>query len=72
MKDRVVFMKEMRLQKYLAECGVASRRKAEELISQGRVKVNGETVTQMGKRFPKTMWWKLMESWSKWRKERFI
>jgi len=55
MKDRVVFMKEMRLQKYLAECGVASRRKAEELISQGRVKVNGETVTQMGKRFPKTM-----------------
>jgi len=53
MKDRVVFMKEMRLQKYLAECGVASRRKAEELISQGRVKVNGETVTQMGKGFPK-------------------
>ena len=50
MKDRVVFMKEMRLQKYLAECGVASRRKAEELISQGRVKVNGETVTQMGKK----------------------
>jgi len=43
-------MKEMRLQKYLAECGVASRRKAEELISQGRVKVNGETVTQMGKK----------------------
>ena len=33
----------MRLQKYLAECGVASRRRAEELISAGKVKVNGET-----------------------------
>lgn len=33
----------MRLQKYLSECGAASRRKAEELISQGRVKVNGQT-----------------------------
>ena len=32
---------EVRLQKYLADCGVASRRKAEELILQGKVKVNG-------------------------------
>lgn len=31
----------MRLQKFLSECGVASRRKSEELISQGRVRVNG-------------------------------
>lgn len=31
----------IRLQKYLSECGVASRRKAEEYIAQGRVKVNG-------------------------------
>lgn len=38
----------MRLQKYLADCGVASRRKSEELIRQGRVKVNGRVVTQMG------------------------
>ena len=30
-----------RLQKYLAECGVASRRKSEELIEAGKVKVNG-------------------------------
>lgn len=30
-----------RLQKFIASCGVASRRKAEELIEQGRVKVNG-------------------------------
>lgn len=32
----------VRLQKYLAECGVASRRKAEELIAAGQVEVNGE------------------------------
>lgn len=38
----------VRLQKYLADCGVASRRKSEELIKSGRVGVNGETVTQMG------------------------
>lgn len=43
-------MEEIRLQKYLAECGVASRRKAEELISQGRVQVNGMIVTEMGKK----------------------
>lgn len=33
---------DIRLQKYLSECGVASRRKAEEMISQGKVKVNGK------------------------------
>ncbi len=38
----------VRLQKYLASCGVASRRGAEEIIKQGRVCVNGEVVTQMG------------------------
>ena len=38
----------MRLQKYLAECGVASRRKAEELIADGRVSVNGTVVRTMG------------------------
>ena len=38
----------MRLQKFLADCGVASRRKSEKLISSGRVKVNGKTVTKMG------------------------
>ncbi|MEF9988574.1 MAG: pseudouridine synthase [Christensenella sp.] len=38
----------MRLQKYLAEAGIASRRKAEELIAAGRVEVNGRTVREMG------------------------
>ena len=37
-----------RLQKVLAHAGVASRREAEDLIRQGRVSVNGQTVTQMG------------------------
>lgn len=41
-------MEEIRLQKYLADCGIASRRKCEEYIIQGKVKVNGETVTQLG------------------------
>ncbi len=35
----------MRLAKYLAHCGVASRRRAEELIAAGRVSVGGEAVT---------------------------
>lgn len=39
---------EMRLQKYLAICGVASRRKCEEYIAQGQVKINGNIVTDMG------------------------
>lgn len=39
---------EVRLQKYLAEAGIASRRKAEELILAGKVQVNGVTVTELG------------------------
>ena len=38
----------MRLQAYMAKCGVASRRGSEELIEQGRVMVNNKTVRQMG------------------------
>ena len=38
----------MRLQKYLAECGVASRRASEKLIEEGRVTVDGITITEMG------------------------
>ncbi len=37
-----------RLQKVMAEYGVASRRKCEELITEGRVKVNGQLVTELG------------------------
>lgn len=57
----------VRLQKYLSECGVASRRKAEDLIMAGRVKVNGkpasigdkidpirDTVVVAGKKIKKT------------------
>lgn len=39
---------EERLQKYLAECGIASRRKCEEYITQGKVQVNGKTITELG------------------------
>lgn len=39
---------EERLQKYLAECGIASRRKCEEYIIQGKVQVNGKTITELG------------------------
>ena len=38
----------VRLQKYLADHGVASRRKCEEYIQQGLIKVNGKVVTEMG------------------------
>lgn len=41
-------MSQMRLQKFLAQAGVASRRASEELIKQGRVSVNGVVVTDMG------------------------
>jgi len=38
----------MRLQKFIAECGIASRRSAEKIIESGRVSVNGEIVDYMG------------------------
>ena len=37
-----------RLQKVIAESGLTSRRKAEELIKDGKVKVNDEIVTELG------------------------
>ena len=41
-------MEEIRLQKYMADCGVASRRKCEELIEKGLVQINGKVVTKLG------------------------
>ena len=41
-------MEEMRLQKYLATCGIASRRKCEEYILEGKVEVNGIVVKELG------------------------
>ena len=39
---------EIRLQKFLAEAGIASRRKSEELITQGKIMLNGKIVTELG------------------------
>jgi len=41
-------MPEIRLQKWLSAAGVASRRKAEEIIADGRVSINGVVVTELG------------------------
>ncbi|HDQ22755.1 MAG TPA: rRNA pseudouridine synthase [Candidatus Uhrbacteria bacterium] len=38
----------IRLNKYLADCGLASRRKAEELILAGKIKVNNKIITELG------------------------
>ena len=41
-------MEKIRLQKYLAEAGIASRRKAEELIVNGKIKVNNKIIKELG------------------------
>ena len=38
----------MRLNKYIAQAGICSRRKADQLIANGNVKINGGVVTEMG------------------------
>lgn len=38
----------LRLQKFIADCGVTSRRKAEGYILDGRVTINGQVVTELG------------------------
>ena len=45
----------IRLQKYLANSGVASRRKCEELIVEGKISVNGEVVTELGTKINPTV-----------------
>ncbi len=47
-----IFMEEIRLQKFMAEAGVASRRKCEELIRDGKVKVNGK-IASIGEKINK-------------------
>ena len=41
-------MTQIRLNKYLAGAGIASRRKADELIQEGKVKINGKIITDLG------------------------
>lgn len=41
-------MEPIRLQKFLADSGIASRRKCEELIVQGKISVNGKIITELG------------------------
>ena len=41
-------MEEIRINKYIASCGVCSRRSAEELVLSGRVKINGQVVIDLG------------------------
>lgn len=45
---------ELRLNKYLSETGACSRRKADTLIAEGKVKVNGEVVTELGTKIKRT------------------
>ena len=47
-RARLIAMSQIRLQKILSMAGIASRRAAETLISQGRVSVNGRTVAELG------------------------
>ena len=49
-----VFKDTIRLNKYIANSGICSRREADELISQGLVEVNGKVVTEMGYQVQKT------------------
>ena len=44
----------IRLQKYLADCGLGSRRFCETLITAGRVKIDGKTITELGTRVDPT------------------
>ena len=46
--DRPKATGEIRLNKYLADCGICSRREADDLIKAGCVEVNGEIITTMG------------------------
>lgn len=53
----------VRLNKYLSSLGVTSRRKADEMILAGRIKVNGRTARELGIRLTrkKTRWRSMVE-----------
>lgn len=52
--DKDVHKDTIRLNKYIANSGICSRREADELITQGLVEVNGQVVTEMGYQVQKT------------------
>ena len=45
-------VQKVRLNKYIASCGFCSRRKADEYIEAGKVRVNGEVITELGYAVP--------------------
>lgn len=47
-EDNKVVNEQIRLNKYISNSGICSRRQADELIANGQVKVNGEIVTELG------------------------
>ena len=47
------FLEEIRINKFIANCGICSRRSADNIISQGRVKINGQVVTDLATRVSK-------------------
>lgn len=46
--NEIIYTKSMRINKYIASRGIASRRKADDLIEKGKVKINGKVVTTLG------------------------
>ncbi|PWN71433.1 rRNA pseudouridine synthase [Chryseobacterium phosphatilyticum] len=52
--EKDVYKDSIRLNKYIANSGICSRREADELITQGLVEVNGQVVTEMGYQVQKT------------------
>ena len=50
MRQKKISRKKMRLNKFIAESGITSRRKAEELIIQSRITVNSKTVTDLAQK----------------------
>lgn len=53
-KSEPAIVEGVRINKYLADAGLCSRRAAEELVIQGLVKVNREVVTDLGRRVLKS------------------